>query len=355
MLSTLVVQALVAFGSAMRAPIEWWAPEACPQVDEFSAMVEHHLGMPISSGGEVILGASISEVAGVWVLDFQFGGGRAVEGESLTANDCWQLSDRAAKFVAIDMLALDQSAAAELLDVEAHIEIQRPRSPTSTNTPAARHEPEPEPKPNPESPDSLMLELASAEIRRSRGPPDVYGLLALSGGAAFRLFPNVIGALQLRTGLGLGRGRILAVAGFWPGGRFYRAARSGGAELLAWDVGVEGCGAPIQRNVELHVCVGIGGGRIRMHHWFGSLTDVVIGPGRWVWSRAQFQLSWVVRPEVALFSALGLGVSIYTPSFWLEPEKSHSKQLLYNVAPLVQLHAFVGVELRFTKRKEPRT
>jgi hypothetical protein len=332
--------------------VEWHAPEECPQVDFLQAELDKHLRDPLDSYDNVLrVRGEVRPVAGIWELELLYERHGTVEHEYLSGADCWQLAALAGGLIAIavDPLALGAGVTDEGLRVDASlVQYQREQPvpvqlPLSKSTIVVERASSP-PEPTPVKPD--VTNDAAAKTQRA-----TRGLLSIGGGAILNLFPNVAGSADLRGGIKVHWAQIMAVAQYTGGGRYFTQDRSRGAELSAWGFGLEGCGAPVRRIVEFHLCLGLTAGGVHARG-FGALVSPNRSLRPWLWPNARAELLWVVTPVVTLFVTLGTAVSAVRPAFLIDNDAGIPDS--YEL-PWVQGFGTAGVRFRLHRPKAEGT
>jgi len=315
-------------------PLDWDAPEGCPQLDvveeEFQRlMLDPDTKYPPGFWAKGELRWEGSQ----WVLEMNYHSqGSPDSWDWVSSPDCHEMGTLAAGSLAFQVDPLISGWGPKILPKPS---VQQPEHPSKPSEPEEA-EAGPLPGPEPSVPRSPPADGSGSASRLG-------GVMALAGGAAFNLFPSIPGGVDLRGGISLAWARVLAVSKYWAGGRFFSSDRQVGAELQAWSLGIEGCGAPLQRRLEVQLCLEVSAGGVRARG-FGSLVSPRPVHRAWVWTGARSQVAWALSPRVSVFGTLGLGVSVYSPRF--EFEQVQNTTLEYSV-PRVQGVALAGLELKF--------
>lgn len=300
------------------------------------AEINRYLEMPIDEKSEdVHIRAYLQPIAGTWKFDAQVTRGPTSRREVDFGSDCWVLTARMAWVIAIDLEPLGSWGMPVAPDP------YRREDPEPTSEPLVSSPPPPrEPSVVPPTED----QIEEAPTLRKRGMR-VEGVIGLAGGTNFNVLPPVVGGAELRGGIQIGWARILALANYWGGGLYLSEDRRVGAELSAWDLGVEGCGAPLRRTIELHLCLSVAAGGVRARG-LGDLESPKDTHRAWLYTGLRFQAAWVVQPRVALFASAGASLTTLRPRFMFD-----LPQTLEFEVPWVGASALAGVELRFGSRR----
>lgn len=320
--------------------LDWSAPEECPGAQFMLAEVNRHLEKPLDEQSvDVHVHAYVQPIAGTWKLEVVVSRGSWSRREVDFGADCWELTARMAWVIAIDLEPLgkwhEDDAPLEPYQRDEPDLVPVRTTPSRTIAPSSQPPGSPAVQFSDEPPDLVPEER----------PANVQGVIGLAAGANANLFPNVVAGADLRGGVQIHWARILALANYWGGGLYLSNQRRVGAELLAWNLGVEGCGAPFHGAFDLQLCASVAGGGVRARG-IGDLLSPRTAHRPWLLAGLRIQAAWLVRPPVALVLSVGGNLNAMRPKFEI------ATQPLQYVTPTFGATATAGVEFRFSGNRK---
>ncbi len=328
--------------------LEWDAPKACPDVDEFDAQLLEYLTRHKAPTEPLEIVGAVHKVEGAWELKLSLERPTKTTTRELNAEDCKLLMRGAALLVAVhvDAVSATQRVATIKQARDVTLELASKPNPSSTAAPPTEGQ-------DTAPPGTGVVNVVTPPPVPQRRLPRLkraqrFGILRLTGSGGLAALPGFLQELGLAGGAQLGAWRVEGELDYAPPRttRHPSDAEISGT-FQALESTIRGCWTPYVRRVDIPVCGGARFGGIR-----GEGADGVERPApKWAsWGALALEpaVTWSATPNVALFGSISLLVALRRPSFGigLNPTAVYGR-------PAVSALVSFGIELRIFSRKNP--